>query len=121
MQWWCKGYREPREAGTEVMGSAVRGERFSSAAGEEGAGRDRRGRPLPATLEREGNAYGLDEDQNSLEKFLAGRAWGQLEHAGEVRSKVKNARKSIWCVVVRSYPGQCSWMKVKEQIRAPKE
>lgn len=40
-------------------------------------------------LKRGGNTYGLDEGQNSLEKFLSGGAQGQLNCAGEVRIKVK--------------------------------
>lgn len=46
-------------------------------------------------LEREGNTYGLDEDQNSLEKFILGRAQGQLNRAGEVRSKVKRQKEHL--------------------------
>ena len=48
-------------------------------------------------LEREGNTYGLDEDQNSLEQFLSGGAEGRLNRAGEVRSKVKCQKEHLVC------------------------
>lgn len=94
--------------------------------GEEGfqALLERRGQDAPIrdihlqhtsiTLEREGNTYGLDEDQNNLEQFLLGRAEGLLNRAGKVRVR-GHARKSIWCVLACSYLGQSSWGRVKER------
>lgn len=74
-----------REAGTEVTGGAGAGrarrgtertffERFWGGKGRMRSTGTSASSNTFTALEREGNTYGLDEDQKSLEKFLSGRA-----------------------------------------------
>lgn len=109
-QGWCNTSRELGEVGTEVVArraGCTLGRRFLSAAGGEGAGTS------PSSNTSEGRKYGEDEDQNSLEKFLSGRARGQLNPAGEVRSRVKRQEEHLACTCTESYLGHNSWREVR--------